>query len=74
MGQERIGPSYFGSEREQMVHSRNDGNPLFDGIGSRRHMRGRSDMVEREHDQGQEEMVWKKDKFIFGINAPYSIL
>jgi hypothetical protein len=36
-------------------------------------MRGRLDMVEREHDQGQEAMVWKKDRFTLGINAPYHV-
>ena len=41
--------------------SRNDGNPLIDGRGgSQRRMRGRLEMVEREHDQGQEAMVWNK--------------
>ena len=47
---------------------------MIDGRGSRRRMRGRLDMVEREHDQSQEAMVWKKDRFILGVNAPYSIL
>ena len=35
------------SEREQKAHSIRDDNPLIDGRGSRRHMRGRLDMVQR---------------------------
>jgi hypothetical protein len=35
-----------GSEREQKVHTSKDGNPLIDGRGNRRRMRGRSDVVE----------------------------
>ena len=34
-----------GSEREQKVHTSKDGNPLIDGRGNRRRMRGRSDVV-----------------------------
>ena len=36
------------SERKQKTHTRKDGNPLIDGRGSWRRMRGRLDVVERE--------------------------
>ena len=36
-----------GSKRKQMAHSRKTVNPLIDGRGGRRRMRGRLDVVER---------------------------
>jgi hypothetical protein len=45
------------SEREQKTHTSKDGNPSIDGLGSRRRMRGRSDVVERCGVQEQADML-----------------
>ena len=75
-GIQRLAPIFCFCKNKDKTSSSNDDNPLTDGRGSRRRMRGQLDMVEREHDQGQGpwlDFVWKKDRFILGINAPHSI-
>ena len=50
---------------------RKDGNPLIEGCGGRRRMRGRLDAVERDGVQRQRASIvgWKKEWFILGIKS-----
>jgi hypothetical protein len=51
----------------QARYFRNDGNPLIDGRGSRRRMRGLLDVVERER-QGQEDIfVCQVEEYPFDL-------
>jgi hypothetical protein len=60
------------SEREQKDHTRKGGNPLIDGCGNRRRMRGRLDMVERDGVQreGAAIVCWKESTPSYSFTGP----
>jgi hypothetical protein len=63
------------SEREQKAHSSCNGDPLVDGHGGLRRMRGSMDVVDAERLRGNEVAIvgLKRECIIFGIDEHYSI-